>query len=83
MTEDVGRVMSAQGEGGVVAAGTVAEVAVSMRELLATIDAGEMSCSSAYRHRLQGAVLALEALCRETIVDVPPAVDRGQGGQEC
>jgi hypothetical protein len=41
---------------------TVAEVAASMRRLLAAIDAGELVCSAAYRNRLQGAVVALEAI---------------------
>jgi hypothetical protein len=50
------------GEGGSVDDRTVAEVAVSMRALLAAIDAGELSCSTAQRHRLQGAVVTLEAL---------------------
>jgi hypothetical protein len=34
----------------------------SLRAVLAAIDAGELSCSAAYRNRLQGAVVALEAL---------------------
>lgn len=50
------------GEGGSVDDRTVAEVAVSMRRLLAAIDAGELVCSAAYRNRLQGAVVALDAL---------------------
>jgi hypothetical protein len=50
------------GEGGSVDERTAAEVAVSMRRLLASIEAGELSCSAAQRHRLQGAVVTLEAL---------------------
>lgn len=51
-----------RGEGGSVDDRTVAEVAVSMRSLLAAIERGELSCSAAQRHRLQGAVVTLEAL---------------------
>jgi hypothetical protein len=36
----------------------------SLRAVLAAIDAGELSCSAAYRNRLQGAVAALESLAR-------------------
>jgi len=42
----------------------VAEVAAGVRELLAAIDRGELMCSAAYRNRLQGAALALDALAR-------------------
>lgn len=49
-------------EGGSVDDRTVAEVAVSMRRLLAAITAGELTCPPASRHRLEGAVVALEAL---------------------
>lgn len=52
------------GEGGSVDDGTVSEVAEGMRSLLAAIDARQMSCSAAYRNRLQGAVVALESLVR-------------------
>lgn len=48
------------GAGGSVGDRTVAEAAASMRRLLAAIDSGELSCSPAYRNRLQGAVVALE-----------------------
>ena len=34
----------------------------SLRAVLAAIDLGELSCSAAYRNRLQGAVVALESL---------------------
>lgn len=50
------------GEGGGVDDVTVAEVATSMRRLLAAINAGELTCPPASRHRLEGAVVALEAL---------------------
>lgn len=50
------------GEGGSVDDRTVAEVAASMRRPLAAIDAGRLSCSAAYRNRLQGAVVTLETL---------------------
>lgn len=36
----------------------------SLRAVLAAIDAGELSCSTAYRNRVQGAVVALEALAQ-------------------
>jgi hypothetical protein len=36
-----------------------------LRQLLAAIDAGELSCSTGYRTRLNGAVVALESLARE------------------
>lgn len=59
------------GEGGSVGDKTVAEVAVSMRRLLAAIEAGELSCSAAYRNRLQGAVVTLEALAGSGRVHAP------------
>ena len=34
----------------------------SLRAVLAVIEAGELSCSPAYRNRLQGAVVALDSL---------------------
>lgn len=40
---------------------TVGEVADGVRTLLAAIKAGELT-SAAYRHRLEGAVVALESL---------------------
>jgi hypothetical protein len=43
----------------------LASVVDSLRAVLAAIDAGELSCSPAYRNRLQGAVVALDALARE------------------
>jgi hypothetical protein len=39
-------------------------VAEQVRAVLAGVDAGELSCSRAYRNRLQGAAVALEALAR-------------------
>jgi hypothetical protein len=53
------------GEGGSVDDKTLREVAVSMRRLLAAIDADELVCSAAYRNRLQGAVVVLESLARD------------------
>jgi hypothetical protein len=50
------------GEGGSVDDRTVTEVAVSMRRLVAAIEAGELSCSVGYLARLRGAVVALEAV---------------------
>ena len=45
----------------------------SLCAVLAAIDAGELSCSPAYRNRLQGAVVALESLARsdQTSVTAP------------
>jgi hypothetical protein len=42
--------------------GDVAEVADGLRALLADLEAGELSCSAAMRHRIEGAVLALEVI---------------------
>lgn len=39
-----------------------ATAAKTLRRLLAAIDAGELTASTAARYRLQGAVIALEAL---------------------
>ena len=50
------------GVGGSVNDKTIGEVLAGLRSLLTAIDEGRMSCSPAYRNRLQGAVLALEAL---------------------
>jgi hypothetical protein len=63
------------GEGGSVDDRTVAEAAGGVRRVLAAIDAGELSCSAAYRNRLQGAVVALEGLARndQTSVTAPVA----------
>lgn len=38
------------------------ETATAMRTLLASIGTKELTCSTATRHRLQGAVIALEAV---------------------
>lgn len=51
-----------KGDGSWVEDRTATEVAVSMRALLAATNAGEMSCSAAYRNRLQGAVMAIESV---------------------
>lgn len=42
--------------------GELASVVESLRRVLASIDTGQLSCSAAYRNRLQGAVVALESL---------------------
>lgn len=63
------------GEGESVDDKTVAEVAVSMRRLLAAINGGELTCPPASRHRLEGAVVALDALstCPQTsVLGKPP-----------
>lgn len=39
-----------------------AKAAESLRLVLASIDAEELSCSPATRHRIEGAALALESL---------------------
>lgn len=59
------------GEGGSVDDRAVAEVATSMRRLLAAIDVGELSCSPAYRNRLQGAVVALESIAADSVATPP------------
>jgi hypothetical protein len=60
--------------GGSVDDRTVAKAAGGVRRILAAIDAGGLSCSAAYRNRLQGAVVALKSLARgdQTSVTVPP-----------
>ena len=56
--------------------GDLAEVAAGLRALLAGLGSGELSCSAALRHRIEGAVLALEA------VAASPSNDRmGDGVQ--
>lgn len=60
-----------RGEGGSVDDRTVAEVAASMRRLLGAIDVGELSCSPAYRNRLQGAVVALESIAADSAATSP------------
>jgi len=47
--------------GGTVNDKTIPEILMGLRALLQAIDDGRMSCSAAYRNRLRGAVLALEA----------------------
>jgi hypothetical protein len=47
----------------------LASVVDSLRAVLTAIDAGELSCSAAYRNRVQGAVVALESLAREAQTD--------------
>jgi hypothetical protein len=56
-----------RGEGGTVGDVSVAEVAQGVRRLLAAVDSGALSCSAAHRNRLQGAVVALEALVGERV----------------
>ena len=41
--------------------GDVVTAISSLQAVLAAIDAGELSCSAAYRNRLQGAVVALQS----------------------
>jgi hypothetical protein len=53
------------GESGSVDDRTTVEAAGGVRRILAAIDAGELSCSAAYRNLLQGAVVALESLARQ------------------
>lgn len=43
----------------------LADSVASLRAVLTAVDAGELSCSAAYRNRLQGAVVALECLTRD------------------
>lgn len=52
------------GVGGSVDDRTVAEVAVSMRALLVAIGDGRLTCPPSSRHRLEGAVVALERFAR-------------------
>lgn len=68
------RMIPTVGRGGSVDDRTVAEAADGVRRILAAIDAGELSCSAAYRNRLQGAVVALESLARgdQMSVTAPP-----------
>lgn len=54
--------MRMSGEGGCVDDRTVAVAAGLMRGVLCLLDAGRLSCSAAYRNRLEGAVVAMEAL---------------------
>jgi hypothetical protein len=42
--------------------GEIRELADRLRDLIATVDNGEMSATTAMRYRLQGAVMALEAV---------------------
>lgn len=51
-----------RGEGGSVDDKTIAEVAVSMRSLLTAIVEGRLTCPPASRHRVEGMVVALEAM---------------------
>lgn len=48
---------------------TVEGMALSLRRLLAAIDAGELTAPAATRQRLEGALTALEAVLRQ-----PPSV---------
>jgi hypothetical protein len=73
---------------------TLVDVVGSMRRLLAAIDAGQLSCSAAYRNRLQGAVVALDVLASggcdragqpgsyALMVARPPGRGRGPGHQK-
>lgn len=42
-----------------------AETAGKLRSLLGEIEAGELGCSAAFQHRVEGAVLALETVTGE------------------
>jgi len=50
------------GVGGSVNDKPIGEVVAGLRALLKAIDEGRMTCSPAYRNRLQGAVVVLEVL---------------------
>ena len=50
---------------------TAEGMTVSLRLVLAAIDAGELAASAATRYRLEGALAALEAVLRQ-----PPSVPR-------
>lgn len=65
------------GEGGSVDDRTAAEVASGVRKLLDEINAGELTCPQASRHRLEGAVVALEAMAdsRKRAAPVSPRSD--------
>lgn len=52
---------------------TVVDAAAAMRRLLAAINAGELECPPASRHRLEGAAVTLEALAGR-----PQTSDSGQ-----
>lgn len=43
----------------------VADTVASLRRVLGALDAEELSCSAAYRNRLEGAVVALGTLARD------------------
>jgi hypothetical protein len=57
--------------GGTVDDRTAAEAAAGMRSVLAAIDEGQLSCSTAYRNRLQSAAAVLEILDQTSFI-VPP-----------
>lgn len=61
--------------GGADVRGLAAEVVGGLRALLGEIENGELGCSAAYRHRVEGAVLALETLTGESdsFPSPPPA----------
>jgi hypothetical protein len=50
------------GVGGSVDDKTIAEVAASMRTLLNAVTSGQLTCPPASKHRLEGIVVALEAM---------------------
>jgi len=58
-------------EVGAVDGHAVAEAAETARRVLAAIHVGELTCSAAHRHRLEGAAMALGAVATE----VNPAAD--------
>lgn len=54
----------------------LAEVAANLRRVLDEVDAGELSCHPATRHRLEGSVLALEQLPGAEVPAPRPSNDR-------
>ena len=58
------------GEGGSIDGRTVAEVAVSLRALLGVVTSGQLTCPPASKHRLEGMVVALEALAARSQTSV-------------
>lgn len=49
----------------------------ALRTVLAAIDAGELSCSAGFRHRLVGAVVALESLVGDGQADTDAVSESG------
>lgn len=70
----------AQPSGEPVTGEDLAAAAVVLRRVLAAVDEGELSCSAAYRNRLQGAVVALESLAEASAADHSGDTGRGRAG---